>query len=211
MTTRFIDLCDASAALRLRAAEILTESFTAIGIPAWPDLPSARAELEQCCEDSQVLLGILIDGELAGWGGLQSMYDDVTWELHPLVVSMNMQGRGAGSRLLAELEDRARSAGVQNICPGNRRRVPGYQHRGFRSGHRRSGRSYQGYSELTEPPVRLLSETGLFHRRNYAPCQRPGETGYHHVEVSPLNNPFRTTCSDRHFHSTLVTESQVRI
>jgi aminoglycoside 6'-N-acetyltransferase I len=160
MTTRFIDLCDASAALRLRAAEILTESFTAIGIPAWPDLPSARAELEQCCEDSQVLLGILIDGELAGWGGLQSMYDDVTWELHPLVVSMNMQGRGAGSRLLAELEDRARSAGVQNIALGTDDEYRGTSIADFDPATDDLGEAIRGIQNLQNHPFAFYQKQG---------------------------------------------------
>ncbi len=114
----FVELCGSDSELRRSAAEILTESFTALGVPAWPDIESAIKEVKDCCSNSRMVIGLVIDGRLAGWGGLQSMYGDVTWELHPLVVDREMRGRRVGAKLLCELERRARRAGVANIALG---------------------------------------------------------------------------------------------
>jgi aminoglycoside 6'-N-acetyltransferase I len=114
----FIDLFAAGPDMLEQAASILTVNFTAIGIPAWPDIGAARAEVAECLAESEVLLGVLDGGRLVAWGGLQQMYDDVTWELHPLVTDHSVRGRGIGAALLAELEKRARDRGVSNIALG---------------------------------------------------------------------------------------------
>ncbi len=94
------------------------EAFLAKGNNAWPDLASACKEVDACVADPNLCIGLLMDGKLAGWVGLRSMYDR-TWELHPLVVAPDQQGQGVGRALLQAIEQRAREHGLIGIVLGS--------------------------------------------------------------------------------------------
>lgn len=104
--------------LHEEAARILHDAFAALGNPTWPDLESALDELHDCLRDDFICLGALVDGQLAGWGGMRPMYGWTTCELHPLVVDPGQQGRGLGCRLLAALEDAAHERGARGVVLG---------------------------------------------------------------------------------------------
>lgn len=99
------------------AATLLMDSFLARGIAAWPNLDSARQEVEECIAAPNLCLGLLVEGKLAGWVGLRPMYDK-TWELHPLVVAPAFQGYGVGRTLIKALELRAKAKGLIGIVLG---------------------------------------------------------------------------------------------
>ena len=86
---------------------------------AWRNLSAARAEVDSFFEEPDRAAIALIENEaLIGWAGRISRYDGNAWELHPLVVSPTHQRQGCGRRLMAALEDLARSAGVSTIFLG---------------------------------------------------------------------------------------------
>ena len=112
----FLDLA-AATHLHGQAARLLTDTFTALGIDAWPDLESAGREVEECIAEPNLCIGAC-DGEaLLGWVGLRPMYER-TWELHPMVVDPSRQRHGVGRALVEEIERRARAAAVIGIVLG---------------------------------------------------------------------------------------------
>lgn len=116
MNYTFCNLAD-SPEYQLAAAEILWKAFIQKGHDAWPDLESAKQEVAECINPDYICLGICKDGELLGWVGLRPSYE-LTWELHPLVVRSDAQGKGIGRQLVAELERRAKERGIIGIMLG---------------------------------------------------------------------------------------------
>lgn len=116
--TDFIDLIRASDTIREQAARILFEASRRLHTTAWPDMESARREVGECCSSEFISVGLAEGEVLLGWGGLRPMYENFTWELHPLMVDPAHQGTGIGSALLLEIERIARERGVLNIFLG---------------------------------------------------------------------------------------------
>jgi len=109
---------DESETTKTQAAEILYKTFTGINKDAWPDMESALIEVDECIEKQNICIGIKIENELIGWIGLREMYP-VTWELHPLVVKKEFQGKGYGRILVSEIEKIALSKGIIGIFAGS--------------------------------------------------------------------------------------------
>jgi aminoglycoside 6'-N-acetyltransferase I len=59
------------------------------------------------------------EGEALGWIGGISEYDGKTWELHPLVVSREHQGKGIGRVLVTDLEEQVRKRGGGTVMLGS--------------------------------------------------------------------------------------------
>ena len=97
---------------------MLYKTFKAINKDAWPDFESALEEVNECVEEPNICIGIIERDNLVGWVGLRPMYD-VTWELHPMVVKKEAQGKGYGKILLEELERIAREKGIIGIFAGS--------------------------------------------------------------------------------------------
>ncbi|TVR62580.1 MAG: GNAT family N-acetyltransferase [Spirochaetaceae bacterium] len=114
----FVDIAHAEPHLREDAARILHETFIEKGIDAWCTIEDAREEVAECTAEGMICIGLVIDGELIGWGGVRPMYDTVTLELHPLVVRLDRQRAGIGTTIVRELEARAEAAGALNIVLG---------------------------------------------------------------------------------------------
>ena len=97
-------LVDALVPLSVRAA--------ALSSPAWLPTPDdARAEILRALRPGGACLA-LVDGATAlGWGGAFRS-EATAWEIHPLLVDPAHHGRGAGGRLVAELEAVAARAGA---------------------------------------------------------------------------------------------------
>jgi len=109
---------DEGPEIKEQALQLCLESFPRAGM--WPDVDEkkARETIEECLEEGNLTLGIMIGPALIAWAGLRPMYDE-TWELHPMVVGTDFQGRGYGKVLLDELESRARSKGIIGIFAGS--------------------------------------------------------------------------------------------
>ena len=100
------------------AVNLLLETFPKAGM--WPDLDEeeARETVNESIEKENIHIGIKVGGRLAGWAGIRPMYKK-TWELHPMVISTEFQGRGLGKALLEELESQGRERGVIGIFAGS--------------------------------------------------------------------------------------------
>lgn len=103
-----------------QAAEMLVAAFADLAPEAWPDLPSALAEVQdmlapericRCARDR--------DGNVLGWIGGIPQYDGHVWELHPLVVRPDRQRQGIGRALVADLEGLVRARGGLTIMLGS--------------------------------------------------------------------------------------------
>jgi aminoglycoside 6'-N-acetyltransferase I len=92
-----------------QAAELLVEGFRDDWPEAWPDMDAAFREVRESPGEGRIRRVALDEsGAVLGWiGGIPSYCDNV-WELHPLVVRPDLQRRGIGRALVADLEERVR-------------------------------------------------------------------------------------------------------
>lgn len=100
-----------------RAGSLLFRAFRKKGSPAWPTLAAATQEFRECCSDGYFCLGVEFQGQLGAWGGIRPLYDRV-WEVHPVVVDPEFQGRGLGRKLLEALEEAGRNQGLEGLLLG---------------------------------------------------------------------------------------------
>jgi aminoglycoside 6'-N-acetyltransferase I len=79
----------------------------------------ARTEMRELLEPQNILRAAVDDdGRVLGFIGSQPAYDNHTWELHPLAVAPEAQGRGVGAALVRDLETLLRDKGVVCIMLG---------------------------------------------------------------------------------------------
>ena len=98
---------------RREARDILMRAL--VPWDAYQEVAEAQAELAMFFESPErVALAGLESGRLRGWIGAIRIYD-YGWELHPLVVDPEHQGRGIGTQLVEALEQRARSENVVTL------------------------------------------------------------------------------------------------
>ncbi len=102
-----------------QTASLLVEGFKENWPDAWPNMDAALEEVRESFGEkriSRVTVGE--DGVVLGWiGGIPS-YGGRVWELHPLVVRPDLQRRGIGRALVADLEERVRERGGLTIWLG---------------------------------------------------------------------------------------------
>lgn len=116
-TTPLISLDDASGPQREAAAEILMTALAHCP-SAWHDMDTARAETATFIGNPERLSLAALEGKrLVGWIGAIRQSPTV-WELHPLVVDPDRQGRGYGKVLTAALEREAQKAGICTMWLG---------------------------------------------------------------------------------------------
>lgn len=106
-------------AMLRQMAELLMSGFVDMAPDAWPDLDSALQEVREALGPGRACrVATDASGRVVGWIGAFSAYDGHVWELHPLVVDPAHWKRGIGRALIADLEERAREAGVLTIYLG---------------------------------------------------------------------------------------------
>ena len=100
----------------MQAAQILTQELPL----GWPTLTEAEAEISIRWKDepSALFLVAMQDGQVAGLGGLLPHYNGNVYEIHPLVVRRDLQHKGIGAALVAELENTARARGALTLWVG---------------------------------------------------------------------------------------------
>jgi aminoglycoside 6'-N-acetyltransferase I len=113
------DLRPGDAAAIEEAAELLVEGFAEHWPGSWPDMTSARAEVEEMLGADRIARAAIgDDGHVLGWiGGIRS-YNGHAWELHPLVVRAGIRGQGIGRALVADLEQQVAARGVTTLFLG---------------------------------------------------------------------------------------------
>src|SRR5262245_7487827 len=103
-----------------QAAALLVAGFQAHWPDAWPDLASALAEVHEALAPEKICrVAREQDGTVLGWIGGNPQYHGRVWELHPLVVRPDMQGRGIGRALVDDFEAQVRVRGGLTIVLGS--------------------------------------------------------------------------------------------
>lgn len=79
------------------------------------DLDAARAEIADALGDDKIALAAR-DGQGALVGWIAAGHDwGAIWEIHPVIVALDHQGRGHGRRLVREVERLAAEAGARTM------------------------------------------------------------------------------------------------
>ena len=101
-------------------AGLLVDGFAAEWPDAWPDLPSARAEVQASLSPDHVSrVALDARGHALGWVGGQPLSPPHVWELHPLVVAATARRQGVGRALVADLEDCVRARRGTSVLLGS--------------------------------------------------------------------------------------------
>ncbi|NUM46889.1 MAG: GNAT family N-acetyltransferase [Anaerolineales bacterium] len=111
---------ETEAALLEQAANLLTVGFREHWPGSWADHESAMEEVREMVDPERICRAAVDEaGEVIGWIGGIPEYDGMVWELHPLVVRPDWQGRGIGRALVADFEDQVRGKGGITIMLGS--------------------------------------------------------------------------------------------
>ena len=114
-----IDLRADNLVAVLQAAHLLVEGFKEHWPNAWPDVEAALQEVRDSLQPDRISrIAIAEDGSVLGWIGGIRQYDGYAWELHPLIVHPDHQGKGIGAALVADLEAQVRQRGGITIYLG---------------------------------------------------------------------------------------------
>jgi aminoglycoside 6'-N-acetyltransferase I len=103
-----------------QVAQLLVDGFRDDWPEAWPDIDAALREVRESFGENRISrVALDRSGEVLGWiGGIPS-YNGNVWELHPLVVRPDLQRKGIGSALVADLEERVRERGALTLWLGS--------------------------------------------------------------------------------------------
>ncbi|MBM3129488.1 MAG: GNAT family N-acetyltransferase [Chloroflexi bacterium] len=116
---QIIDFCAGDEKAIRQAANLLIDGFKDHWPNAWPDLASARKEVQEALQPDRInRIAVDAQGAVLGWIGGRSEYDGNAWELHPLVVRPDQQGKGIGRMLVNDLEAQVRERGGITIYLG---------------------------------------------------------------------------------------------
>lgn len=102
-----------------QAAAILTAAFAANWPNAWSTAAEAEAEVRDALAPDRICRAAFDDaGTVLGWISGNAQYQGQVWELHPLAVRPDMQGRGIGRALVADFEQQVAARGGITIVLG---------------------------------------------------------------------------------------------
>jgi aminoglycoside 6'-N-acetyltransferase I len=103
-----------------QAAQLLVDAFREHWPDAWPTFEDGLEELYEMLEPERICRAAMDeDGDLLGIIGGISQYDGHVWELHPLAVQPNLQGKGIGRALVEDFEKQVRQRGGLAITLGS--------------------------------------------------------------------------------------------
>src|SRR3712207_6619052 len=90
-------------------AALLARGFREHWPAAWPDMHAALTEVAESFGEGRISrVARDTEGSVVGWIGGIPQYDGNVWELHPLVLHEDWQGKGVGRALVADLEEHVR-------------------------------------------------------------------------------------------------------
>jgi aminoglycoside 6'-N-acetyltransferase I len=101
------------------AAHILTAAFAESWPGAWSTHDAARTEVYEALAPDHICRAAFdADGRVLGWIGGVAQYHGHVWELHPLAVRPDVQGRGIGRVLVTDFEQQVAQRGGVTILLG---------------------------------------------------------------------------------------------
>jgi aminoglycoside 6'-N-acetyltransferase I len=103
-----------------QAAQLMVDAFHEHWPEAWPTLEEGLEEVHEMLEAERICRAAVDEqGNLVGVIGGIPTYDGHVWELHPLAVQPNMQGKGIGRALVEDFEEQIRLRGGLTITLGS--------------------------------------------------------------------------------------------
>jgi aminoglycoside 6'-N-acetyltransferase I len=103
-----------------QAAQLLLDAFREHWPEAWPTLEERLDEVHEMLQPERICrVAVDKQGNLLGIIGGISQYDGHVWELHPLAVQTNMQGKGVGRALVEDFEEQVRLKAGLTITLGS--------------------------------------------------------------------------------------------
>ncbi|HLX39126.1 MAG TPA: GNAT family N-acetyltransferase [Ktedonobacteraceae bacterium] len=116
---QIVDLRPDDISAIYQVATLLVEGFATNSPEAWPNIASALEEVRESFETGRISrIALDENGTVYGWIGGICQYDGNVWELHPLVVRVSQQGKGIGSALVADFEERVKERGGLTVTLG---------------------------------------------------------------------------------------------
>jgi len=117
---KIITLAKENGSLVQQAAQLLVDAFREHWADAWPSLEDGLEEVREMLEAERICRAAIDDEKkLLGIIGGIPQYDGLVWELHPLAVQPDMQGRGIGKILTEDFEEQVRRRGGLTITLGS--------------------------------------------------------------------------------------------
>jgi aminoglycoside 6'-N-acetyltransferase I len=102
-----------------QVAELLVEAMRGTGSAAWRTATEALEEVQESLRPDRISrIAIDENDRVLGWIGGIEEYSGNVWELHPLVVRPDCQGRGIGRALVADFEGNVVERGGHTIRLG---------------------------------------------------------------------------------------------
>lgn len=103
-----------------QAAQLLLDAFHEHWPEAWPTREEGLEEVHEMLQTERICrVAVDEQGNLLGVIGGIPQYDGHVWELHPLAVQPNMQGKGVGRALVEDFEEQVRLKGGLAITLGS--------------------------------------------------------------------------------------------
>lgn len=101
-----------------KVAEVLLDGFATSGINPWENLEEAIEEVRESLQENKISRAAIDENEnVLGWISGFHEYA-LVWELHPLVVRADLQGKGIGKVLVEDFEKQVKSCGGLTIKLG---------------------------------------------------------------------------------------------
>lgn len=117
---KIITLTKEDESLVQQAAQILMDAFREHWPEAWPTIKDAQQEILEMLDAERICRAVIDDQrKLLGIIGGIPQYDGHVWELHPLAIQPEMQGRGIGKMLAEDFEEQVRQQGGLTITLGS--------------------------------------------------------------------------------------------
>jgi aminoglycoside 6'-N-acetyltransferase I len=108
-----------------QAAQMLTDELPL----GWSTFDDAMEEVDILLNDEDepeaLFFAAIEDGDVIGWCGILPEYNGRVFELHPLVVRRDQQGKGIGRKLLGAIEEAAKEKGGLTLYIGADDEEPG--------------------------------------------------------------------------------------
>ncbi|MBA3871230.1 MAG: GNAT family N-acetyltransferase [Anaerolineae bacterium] len=119
LPNRIINLLSDDTAHIQQAAQLLVDGFAEHSPGAWPTLEDALKDINELLAEDYICRVMLDEkANVLGWIGGLPEYDGLVWELHPMVVRVDLQGHGIGRALVADLEAQVKLRGGLTIMLG---------------------------------------------------------------------------------------------
>jgi len=122
---KIVNMNTLSESQLIQAAQMLTDELPL----GWSTLADATEEVNTLLNDEDepdsLFLAAVEDGDVVGWCGILPEYSGKVFELHPLVVRHDQQGKGVGRKLLVAIEEAAKAKGGLTMYIGADDELPG--------------------------------------------------------------------------------------